>query len=411
MRPFRLRSLTVSVYLPTLLFAIGQGAVIPVIPLLAKDLGASVAVASFVVALRGFGTMGFDVPAGLLVSRIGERWAMVVATVALGIVAVGAALSPTVWLYAALIGAMGCAWSIWLLARLSFVTDVAPLDQRGRALSMLGGVNRIGNFIGPFGGGFAAEFLGRDSPLYLQAALAGLACVVLFLFVRGEEDGREARPAHGDGAALQRLGRVVGEHRQVFLTAGLATAAIGILRSSRQAIIPLWGDDLGLGDAQIGVIFGISSAIDMTLFYPVGIVMDRWGRKWAGVPCLLTMSAGLILIPFTGSFATLLGASLLTSFGNGLGSGIVMTLGADFSPTSGRADFLGVWRLVSDVGTAGGPAVLGGVAALTTLGAASVATGGIGLAGALVMAFLVSEPLHRQRAREVAAGQPAPRSG
>jgi MFS family permease len=381
-----------------LLFAIGQGAVIPVIPLLAKDLGASVAVASVVVALRGFGTMGFDIPAGLLVSRIGERWAMVVATIALAAVAVGAALSPNVWLYAALVFAMGCAWAVWLLARLSFVTDAAPLEQRGRALSLLGGVNRIGNFIGPFGGGFAAEYLGRDSPLYFQAALAGLACLVLFVFVRGDDRG-PVEVGHG-GGAYQRLGRVIRENRRVFLTAGLATSAIGILRSSRQAIIPLWGDDLGLSNAEIGVIFGVSSAIDMTLFYPVGMVMDRWGRKWAGVPCLLTMSLGLALIPLTGSFVTLLGASLLTSFGNGLGSGIVMTLGADFSPPVGRADFLGVWRLVSDVGTAGGPAVLGAVAAAAGLGAASVATGGIGLAGAFVMAFLVREPLQRRgRAR------------
>jgi MFS family permease len=188
----------------------------------------------------------------------------------------------------------------------------------------------------------------------------------------------------------------VAEHRNVFLTAGLATTAIGVLRSSRQAIIPLWGDGLGLSDAEIGVIFGVSSAIDMTLFYPIGIVMDRWGRKWAAVPCLLTMSLGLALIPATDGFAALLGASLLTSFGNGLGSGIVMTLGADFSPPVGRADFLGVWRLVTDIGTAGGPAVLGGLAAAASLGAACVATGGIGLVGAAVMAFLVREPLRRQ---------------
>ena len=45
-QPFRLRSLVFSVYLPTLLFAIGQGAILPVIPLFARDLGASVAIAS-----------------------------------------------------------------------------------------------------------------------------------------------------------------------------------------------------------------------------------------------------------------------------------------------------------------------------------------------------------------------------
>ena len=85
--PFRMRSLGWSVYLPTFLFAVGQGATIPVIPLFATNLGASVALASLIVGLRGFGTMVFDLPSGALVSRFGERWAMLIGTLALGIVA------------------------------------------------------------------------------------------------------------------------------------------------------------------------------------------------------------------------------------------------------------------------------------------------------------------------------------
>jgi MFS family permease len=52
--------------------------VIPFTPLLARDLGASVAFASFIVALRGIGMMLFDIPAGMLVGAVGERNAMVV---------------------------------------------------------------------------------------------------------------------------------------------------------------------------------------------------------------------------------------------------------------------------------------------------------------------------------------------
>ena len=32
-----------------------------------------------------------------------------------------------------------------------------------------------------------------------------------------------------------------------------------------------------------------------------------------------------------------------------------MTLGADYSPVAGRAHFLGLWRLMSDIGSTGGP--------------------------------------------------------
>lgn len=380
-------------YLPTFFFAVGQGAVIPAIPLFAKDLGGSVALAGLVVGLRGLGTMAFDVPAGVMVSRLGEKWAMVIATLALAAVAAGAALSPTVWVFAALILLMGFAWAVWMLARLSFVAEVAPTEVRGRALSLLGGTNRIGNFVGPFAGGFAAQAYGLEAAFYIQAVLALLACAVLAFVVRGE---KHVAQTHDEGV-YSRLGRIIRENKHVFLTAGLATTALGVLRSSRHAVIPLWGDHLGLNPAEIGIIFGISSAIDMTLFYPVGIIMDRWGRKWSAVPCLLIMAVGLMLVPLTTNLQALLVVGVIIGFGNGLGSGIVMTLGADFSPPGARGEFLGVWRLVSDAGTAVGPALLGLIAGVATLGAASVATGGLGLVGAAIMAFMVKEPLHIKR--------------
>ncbi|PFG73960.1 MFS transporter [Tepidiforma thermophila] len=395
---FRIRSLTVPVYLPTFLFAVGQGAVIPVMPLYAIEIGASPAFAGFLVALRGIGTMAFDIPAGIMVSRLGERWAMLAATAVLFFIAVGFALAPATLLLAPLAFLMGCTWAVWMLARLSYATDVSPLDQRGRVLSLIGGSNRIGNFAGPFIGAAGATLIGTDAAFYLQALLALAAAITIFAVVR------ETPPDHGAAAGGHPVLGVLREHAAVFATAGLASLAIQVLRSSRQAVIPLWGDRIGLDAAQVSIIFGLSSALDMTLFYPVGIVMDRWGRKFAGVPCLLFMSAGMLFVPLSDSYLALLLASLLISFGNGLGSGINMTLGSDFSPAVGRGEFLGAWRLVTDLGTAGGPLLVSAIIGVSSLGAAAVATGGIGLAGAAVLTFLVPEPLRRHRP---AAG-PAP---
>ena len=41
---------------------------------------------------------------------------------------------------------------------------------------------------------------------------------------------------------------------------------------------------------------------------------------------------------------------MLSGLGNGFSTGIFMTLGGDFAPREGRGEFLGVWRLVGDVG-------------------------------------------------------------
>jgi MFS family permease len=389
-KPFRIRSLGLSVYVPTFLFAVGQGAVIPIIPLYAKDLGASIAMASFVVALRGIGTMAFDIPAGMLVGAVGERYAMVVGTVALAFVAVGAALTQSPIVFAALIFVMGCSWAIWMLARLSYVSAQAPAQMRGRALSLVGGTNRVGNFVGPLVGGAVASFYGLNTAFYLQAGFAIAAATLMFVLLQGQDD-RTEEASHG--AAHERFFEVVRDQRKVLLTAGLAVMCLGVLRNGREAIIPLWGDSIGLDPAAIGIVFGLSSAMDMLLFYPVGMVMDRFGRKWIAIPCLTILGLGLMLVPLAHSLIPLILVGLVTGFGNGMGSGIVMTLGADFSPPGRRAEFLGVWRLISDIGQALGPSMIGVIAAVATLGAASVATGGIGLVGAAIMLFFVAEPL------------------
>lgn len=395
--PFRIRSLGPSVYLPTILFAIGQGAALPVIPLFAKELGASVALAAIIVGLRGWGTMLFDLPAGALIARFGERRSMLFGTIALTVVPFVTLVSRSPLVFAALVFVMGCSFAVWQLARLAYVTERAPLEVRGRALSLLGGTNRIGNLIGPLAGGVVAEAWGLETAFWVQAALSCAASAVMYGLVRG--DGREGTPAQqAHGNIYARFGGVIVEHRRTFLTAGMATVAIMVLRRSREAAIPLWGDAIGLSPGQIGLILSGSILIEVILFYPTGIVMDRWGRKWTGVPCLVFMSLGLALFPFTHSMTGLMLAGMVTGLGNGFGSGIAMTLGADFSPAVGRNEFLGVWRLVGDIGTAAGPMLIGGLTGALGLGGAIAASGGVGALGALVLLFFVAEPLKRAAA-------------
>jgi MFS family permease len=140
---------------------------------------------------------------------------------------------------------------------------------------------------------------------------------------------------------------------------------------------------------------GLSFFADAAIFYPVGAVMDRFGRKWAAVPCLLMLAIGFLILPLTDEIIGFVVVALLTGVGNGFGAGINMTLGADFSPDVGRGEFLGVWRLIADAGGTAGPFVVSLLMGISGLAAASLATGGIGLVGAAIMALLVPETLRR----------------
>jgi hypothetical protein len=73
---------------------------------------------------------------------------------------------------------------------------------------------------------------------------------------------------------------------------------------------------------------------------------------------------------------------MLMGFGNGCGSGIVMTLAADVSPAVGRLTFLGVWRELSDAGSGVGPLILSAATGLAGLGFGIDVSGGVGFAAA-----------------------------
>jgi len=400
--PFQIRSLVTTVYAPTLLMGIGQSAILAFVVLQARDLGASVGLATVVFAMRGLGVMIFDVPAGLVLARVGPRKSMLVSILLIGAFAALAAFSPNPIVLGATVFALGAATALWMLARIAWVSNAAPIEQRGRSIALVGGSQRIGNFVGPAVGGFIAQAVGFEGALLLQTFGAVGALLLVLAFVHERDEPRVATAHVPTG-----LVRMLSTHRRSFLTAGLAMVALQFLRQGRQVLLPLWGDELGLGPAEIGLVIGFASAIDMLLFYPVGVVMDRYGRKWSAVPSMLLLGGSLLLVPLTGSFEALLVVGLISGFANGLGSGIGMTLGADLAPPESLGEFLGVWRFVSDIGTSAGPFLVAGVASVATLGVACVATGGVGLLGAGVMAFLAPETLRRRRPRDPA---PTPRA-
>jgi MFS family permease len=385
---FSLRRIALPAFGPSLLFGIGEGAILPVIPLTARDLGASVPVAALVVMLIGIGSMVSNIPASIITMRRGERWAIVAAAVWCAIAMALCGWTDHLGVFLAASFMIGMSQAVFSLARQSYLTEAVPPEFRARALSTLGGVMRIGLFIGPFVAAAAIHWFG------LVAAYAvGIVALVLAGLVAARipdlEDSHALPAADAPVAQAPTLWSTVRDHRHVFVTLGIGIMLVSAVRASRQAIIPLWADHLGLEPSVASLIYGLAGGIDMLVFYPAGKVMDLKGRRWVAVPAMVTMATALLLMPLTYGASTLLLAAALLGFGNGIGSGMVMTLGADHSPRPGRAHFLGVWRLMADIGASCGPALLSFLAATLSLGAGIAATGVIALAAAGQLAYWI----------------------
>lgn len=408
------------IYGPTVLFALGEGAVIPLIPVIADRLGADLATSGLVASALVVGQLTGNLPAGWLVARVGERLTMAIAgTIAL-VGVVGVALAPVLTVLTASVFLIGLCAAAFGLARHAFMTTKVPVAFRARALSLLGGSFRLGMFAGPFIAALLLGITGTEASAAWCFAVCLIASVLLVLLGPDPEErlaaenaqrgvvgdaksaasgtgifadtgeavtGRIGLPEINPAAPPEGIFRTMVRYRRVLSRLGLAAASLAAVRSARQVVLPLWGLSLGLEAQTISLVVGIAGAIDFALFYASGQVMDRFGRLWASLPAMLLMGAGFLMLSFThdlsdasmwfAMFAAVIGV------GNGLSSGILLTLGADVAPQHDPAPFLSSWRTLSDAGGAVAPVIFSGLAAVATLSVATGAMGVIALLGAL----------------------------
>lgn len=368
---FRLRSIAVAAYGPTVVAAIGGGAVAPIVTFAALDLGASPSVAALTAGLTLVAELFFAIPAGALVQRVGERRALVWASVVDAVAALVAVLAPSLGALMVAVFAMGFTGSVFLVARQAYLIDAVPAGLRARAMSTLGGVNRVGMFVGPFVGAPIVHAWGPRAGFGV-AVVAGLAAAVL---VWAAPDVTAAQEEQAGQEPTVSTRSVLWDHRRVYLTLGVGVLVIGATRSARIVLVPLWAAHVGLSASTTALVFGVVGGVEMLLFYPAGSVMDRFGRLWAALPCVVLLAVGMLLLPLTHGTLAVTAAALVCAVGNGFGSGIVMTLGADTAPVRGRSQFLGGWRFLSVVGGSGAPAVISLVTTQAGLAAASTSMG------------------------------------
>ncbi|MDX3906468.1 MAG: MFS transporter [Pigmentiphaga sp.] len=377
--PFSLKKIAIPAFGPSVLYGVGNGAILPVIALSARELNASVAVAGLIVSLIGIGSLVSNIPAALITSRYGERRSMVGAAILSVLSLLLCIFATHTWMLALGVFLVGVAASVFLLARQTYLIDAVPSHMRARALSTLGGTNRIGVFVGPFAGAALIHFVGLQGGYWVAVAAMVGAGLIAHLAPDMASGARSATPQ-----AKPRVQDIVRTHAKVFLTLGLGILLVSALRASRQVVIPLWADHLGLAATATSIIYGLVAAIDMSVFYPAGTVMDRYGRLWVALPSALLMGLALMATSVTSGVIPFLIVSLVLGFGNGISSGIVMTLGADASPAQGRTEFLGIWRVIADLGNSLGPVLLSAITAVASLAVGVASIGTLGFAAAAV---------------------------
>ena len=384
-----LRRLAVPVYLPVVAGTLGLALLIPVLPLYLTRSGIALGTAAVVLAAAGAGAMLGGLPAGAMITRFGERAALIAALIGLSVTTALLGVSDAALVLVGLRLGTGASNIGLRLSRQTYITRRIDAAARGRSMAMIGGSFRVSLFVGPLVGGVLAETIGFTWTFVVAGALSAVGLIPALApdTLAPTTAAADTTPANDRPGLFTTIHR----HRRLLSVAGVVPMLTMAVREGRYVVVPLIGVELGLSVAEIGALVAVGTFADLALFPVAGFVMDRFGRLAAMIPSFSLIALGLVVLALAESTTAAIGAGVIMGVGNGLSSGSMLTLGSDLAPRSDPAPFLAAIAVIQDIGKIIGPLVVGFVGAAFGLGASAVVLAVLMLSVVLWLLTVVGE--------------------
>jgi DHA1 family multidrug resistance protein-like MFS transporter len=351
-----------SVVLVVFIVMAGAGLVLPILPLFARSFGVGYGAVGLLVSAYGLARLGFDLVAGPIVDRLGER---TTAAAGLALIGLGSALAGVAPGFAAAVAAWaaaGAGSAVALAALYTRLLRVVPTQQMARTLGIFYGAFNTGFIAGGAASGLVAHRFGLAAPLLLNAAVAAAAAVLWLALIPAV--GRPVPAAAGGPAGPAGEGR--GGLARLLRTPGLVPvlvtnfAYLWMVAVVFDTLVPLFASDvLGLSTVGIGVLFAVALAVEFVVLYPAGSVADERGRKPVLVPALAGLAvatAVLGLAPTPLLLGVLLAVLGVMSGAAGVPPGAMLS---DVAPARSSGTAVGVFRFCGDLGFTLGPVLAG----------------------------------------------------
>lgn len=350
-------------FIPGLLQGKSTQVITPMLPLfILDDLHGSISTVGFVASAYSFSQVGTSVPMGFVLGRVHHRVAACACVAVIVVTALLTSACCTISQLLVLRVVSGAAANSWNLSRKLWLATEVPKGARGRISSTLTGMSRGAAFFAALLSGFVAQHLCTRAVFLVQASLSGCALLTLLSYVLTHE-----RPAEEPCQKLKKqsswalgLVAIVRETWYGLLTAGGFSFILNSCRQMWMVVLPLKGHALGLQKVHIGCVVAVSRAMDAFMSIGVtGSIADTCGRKASGVPGMVIIALSYYLVTASDDVQSLVIAAVLYGLGNGCTGGLTNTLSIDLAPEHGRAEFMGIWKMYTSIGSMTAPLLFG----------------------------------------------------
>lgn len=399
---------------PALLIGLGRGFIIPVLPVMARDeFGIGAAAATFIFAAIAIGNLVFTIPTGYLVDLIGRRKVLITAPLLITLSSILIFFAEHYWQIVFYLVLTGCALQMWMLGRLATISDSKETQNRGRMITGISGMQRIGFLLGPFIGGLVGAYLGLRFPFLLFASMGLISALVMYTMVpessptllrRKAQQADESEASDDIDSKAEKEENEEPKPRLLELltpTAIVVFVAQFFSNIARSGMAGQTGPALifgayvfGLGSAELGTIAFLVGVVTVPVTFLNGQIIDRYGRKSAFVPASKVLAAALLTFSLIAILSwplwTFIAAFAIGNIALAFMAGTLQTITSDIAPTYHRGRFIALSRITVSSGTLATPLIYASaLALLATPGGYVVGFGLMGCA-ALASSLIIS---------------------
>ncbi|MBI4633315.1 MAG: MFS transporter [Deltaproteobacteria bacterium] len=394
-----------QIYLPSLLMALGVGMIVPAVPLLGKTFSVSIGFAAQVVTAQVVGRALSLIPAGILIDRIGLRLGMIIGASVGLISAVMTAFAPDFWMILLAQLLWGFGFTMWKLGRELAAIDVVKIEQRGRLISALFGIQSTGEALGPAMGGIILDTLGFRS-LFLIFAV--IVVVVLAISTTIRETERLPYRPRGSILGFARLSQIEPYFRVTYVVLMIATFSAMLRSEVLKSMLPLYAvNELGYSATNVGFLFFVVGIVTFAMIVPAGFISDKLGRKWATAPPALIAGIAFIAYPLVKDMPGMLVLSVMQGIANGMALGSMTIYTYDIVPHQSRAQLQAMRRTIGELGSFTGPMLGGVIANAFGAGITFLFFAPLHLLSAFLLSVVGKESLPRRRQSEASNSEPS----
>jgi len=329
----------------------------PVLPRFAQDLGAGPEFLGLIVAASTITGVFVKLPAGALSDHIGRKRMLVLGTLFFA----GPPFlypfvnSPVTLLLLRFLH--GFATAIFSPIAAAYVVDLFQTG-RGEKLGWFASAGDIGGTVGPLLGGLVLYSTESYSATYLLVGALGVVPAFLILRLPDDAGSRPGQPTRGDWREFTAGMFEILASRPVLIASSVeATMYVGY--GALLAFLPPYARDVGLNDAQIGIILGGQLATTVAAKPIAGRHSDRLGRKPLILLGLVLCAATLPLLVLTGRFVILFVLSAIFGLGVAVVTPSTTALVADLVKAGRMGSAMGGFGTIWDIGDASGPILAG----------------------------------------------------